>query len=153
MRAVDKILFKVLGAGAVISFTALILIVLLQVLARFVLPISPSWTEEASRFLFIYCVAFGAPLALLRNEYVSVDILVKKFSEKTSAILDKSIYILLVIFFAVICYHGITFAELGTIQTSPAMQITMILPYGSIAFSAVFLTWFSLSQFLSRKQK
>ena len=151
MRAVNRVLTRVLGAGAVISFTALICVVLLQVFARFLLPTSPSWTEEASRFIFIYSVAFAAPLALLRGEFVSVDIIVKKFSDKAQLRINRSIYFFLILFFAAISYNGYFFAELATNQTSPAMQLTMVIPYGSIAMCTLFLTWFAISKLLSLK--
>lgn len=137
---------KVLGIGAVISFTALISVVSLQVFARFMLPKAPSWTEEASRFLFIYSVAFSAPLALKRGEYVKVDIVVNKIPEKIVEKLEGIIYAVLSIFFLVIAYHGYTYASLGTIQTSPAMALPMVIPYSSIAFTAVFITIYSVKR-------
>lgn len=142
MRKNDYIA-KVLGIGAVISFTALISVVSLQVFARFMLPKAPSWTEEASRFLFIYSVAFSAPLALKRGEYVKVDIVVSKMPKKLVEKLDGIIYGFLSLFFLLITYHGYTYASLGTIQTSPAMALPMVIPYSSIAFSAVFITIYS----------
>lgn len=134
---------KILEVGAVISFTALISVVTLQVFARFMLPKAPSWTEEASRFLFIYSVAFSAPLALKRGEYVKVDIVVSKLPEKIVEKLEGIIYIVLSIFFMLITYHGYTYASLGTVQTSPALMLPMVIPYGSIAMSAVFITMYS----------
>ncbi len=153
MRAVNKYISMFLGTGAVICFTALICVVLLQVFARFLLPTSPSWTEEASRFLFIYAVAFAAPVALLRRDYVGVDIIVKKLSETKQRVLDKGIYFLLVFFFGVIAYEGLTFARLGTIQTSPAMQLPMVIPYSSISFCTFFIALFALTTLLVRNKK
>ncbi len=134
---------KTLEIGAVISFAALISVVFLQVFARFLLPQAPSWTEEASRFLFIYSVAFSAPLALKRNEYVRVDLLINKIPEKIRNRIDALINIILSLFFLLITYHGLTFASLGMIQTSPAMALPMFIPYGSIAFSSVFIALYS----------
>ncbi len=143
---------KILEVGAVISFTALISVVTLQVFARFMLPKAPSWTEEASRFLFIYSVAFSAPLALKRGEYVKVDIAVSRLPEKIVEKLEGVIYTALSIFFMLITYHGYTFASLGTIQTSPALMLPMVIPYGSIAMSAVFITMYSARE-ASKKLK
>lgn len=134
---------KVLEIGAVISFAALISVVSLQVFARFLLPKTPSWTEEASRFLFIYSVAFSAPLAIKRGEYVKVDIVVNKLPKKIAKRLDGVIYGILSIFFLLVTYHGCRYATLGTTQTSPAMELPMIIPYSSIAFSAIFITVYS----------
>lgn len=144
---------KVLGIGAVISFTALISVVSLQVFARFMLPRAPSWTEEASRFLFIYSVAFSAPLALKRGEYVKVDIVVSKLPKKFVEKLDGIIYGCLSLFFLLITYHGYTYASLGTIQTSPALALPMVIPYSSIAFSAIFITIYSAKNSITNFKK
>lgn len=136
---------KFLEIGAIINFLGLIFVVFLQVFSRFVLPKAPSWTEELSRILFIYAMSFAAPLALIRNEYVKVDIIVAKMPKKIQKILDIVIYILLIIFCGVIAYSGIEFSLLGRYQTSPAIGFIMMYSYIAIGISGIFLTLFSIS--------
>ncbi|KWW06909.1 TRAP transporter small permease [Escherichia fergusonii] len=63
-----------------VLLTALIGVVLLQVISR-PLPISsPAWTEEAARFLLVYVVAFGCALATGRRELVNVDLVISMLS-------------------------------------------------------------------------
>ncbi|WP_264822045.1 TRAP transporter small permease, partial [Escherichia fergusonii] len=60
--------------------TALIGVVLPQVISR-PLPISsPAWTEEAARFLLVYVVAFGCALATGKRELVNVDLVISMLS-------------------------------------------------------------------------
>lgn len=141
---------KTLEYMVILTFTALIAVVSLQVFARFFLPKAPSWTEEASRFFFIYSIAFGAPLALKRGEYVRVDILINIFSQKIQDILDGIIYLILTIFFLIITYYGYTFGSLGITQTSPAMGIPMYIPYMSIGISGAFLTIYGVLKAIER---
>lgn len=135
---------KTLECMVIISFLVLILVVFLQVFARFFLPKAPSWTEELSRFLFIYSIMTAAPLALKRNEFVRVDILLVKLNKKVQHVLEIITYVLLNIFFLIIAYEGFTFGELGLKQTSPAMGIPMYLSYGTICYSGVFLLIYGL---------
>lgn len=141
---------KSLEVMVVLTFIALIFVVFLQVFARFFLPKSPSWTEEASRFLFIYSVIFGAPLALKRGEYVRVDILINMLPKRLQDILDGIIYLILTIFFGVIAFCGYTFGVLGLNQTSPALGLPMFIPYMSIAISGVFLTVYGILKSVER---
>lgn len=143
---------KFLEVGAVLNFLGLICVVFLQVFSRFLLPKAPSWTEELSRILFIYAISFAAPLALLRNEYVRVDILVGKLPEKIQKAIEIIIYIILTIFSGIIAYSGVQFSLLGRYQTSPAMGFTMMYSYIAIGFSGMFLTLFSLI-IIRRKMK
>ncbi|MCC8287045.1 TRAP transporter small permease [Escherichia fergusonii] len=73
---IEKI-YLIIGA---VLLTALIGVVLLQVISR-PLPISsPAWTEEAARFLLVYVVAFGCALATGRRELVNVDLVISTLS-------------------------------------------------------------------------
>lgn len=73
---IEKI-YLIIGA---VLLTALIGVVLLQVISR-PLPISsPAWTEEAARFLLVYVVAFGCALATGRRELVNVDLVISMLS-------------------------------------------------------------------------
>lgn len=141
---------KALEYMVIFTFTALIAVVFLQVFARFFLPKAPSWTEEASRFFFIYSIAFGAPLALKRGEYVRVDILINMFPKRIQDILDGIIYLVLTIFFLIITYCGYTFGSLGLTQTSPAMGLPMYIPYMSIGLSGAFLTVYGILKAIER---
>lgn len=144
---------KILELGSVVNFLALIGVVFLQVFSRFFLPKAPSWTEELSRILFIYAIAFAAPLALKRGEYVKVDILVGKLSEKAQRILESCIYILLTLFFSIIAYSGVEFSFLGQYQTSPAMGFTMMYSYIALGISGIFMTLYAIVKFIEKIKK
>ncbi len=152
MKRKDYIL-KTLEFGAVISFTALILVVSLQVFARFFLPQAPAWTEEASRFLFIYSVAFAAPIAIKKNEYVRVDILISKLDRRLHEIVDAIIYLVLAVFIFTIAYYAIPFAQLGIGQTSPAMGLSMFIPYGSIIMMSFFIGVYSILKVIEKLKR
>lgn len=148
----NKYIDKTLEISAILSFVALILVVFIQVFSRFLLPSSPSWTEEASRFIFIYAIAFSAPLALKRNEYVRVDILLNKFSEKIQNIIEYTICCVIVIFFIGIAYYGIEFASYGKNQTSPALGLEMIIPYSALAYSSIFVAYYSIERIINKRR-
>lgn len=135
---------KVLELMTILSFILLISVIFLQVFARFFLPKSPAWTEEVSRFLFIYSVMSAAPLALKKGEYVKVDLILNKFNNKSKKILNIVSLILITIFSFIIAYEGLTFGTLGIGQTSPAMGLSMHIPYFSISFAGVFLTFYGI---------
>lgn len=148
----NKYIDKTLEISTIISFIALILVVFIQVFSRFLLPTSPSWTEEASRFIFIYAIAFSAPLALKRNEYVKVDILLSKFSKKIQDIIEYIICFVIILFFIGIAYYGIEFASYGKNQTSPALGLEMIIPYSALAYSGIFIAYYSLERIINKRK-
>ena len=59
MKIVFRIIDQWMWLGSVVSMFLLLGVVLLQVFARVALPQVPAWTEEASRFFFMWAVGFG----------------------------------------------------------------------------------------------
>ena len=133
---------KFLLICALLSFIGLVGVVVLQVITRLFLPITISWTEEVSRYLFLYCVAFAAPVALKKRELVFVDLLVMRLSSKMQNVLlllsDAMIFILSFCMTIV----AITYTQLGIGQLSPALQIPMWIPHFSMFVLAFFLAFF-----------
>ncbi|MDN6323754.1 MAG: TRAP transporter small permease, partial [Halomonas sp.] len=59
---------------AVVALVAIAATVLLQICSRLFLPFSIAWTEELSRYLFIYMVALSAGVVLRQNRNISVEL-------------------------------------------------------------------------------
>ncbi|MCS7234247.1 MAG: TRAP transporter small permease subunit [Synergistetes bacterium] len=148
MRKDVDLLEKVLEYGMFVSFGVLIIIVTLSVVTRFLLPfIVLSWAEEASRFFFVYTVAFGAPCAFKRNEFAVVDFLFRRLSsgvqKKLSLIFDATTAFL----FLIVFLYSLQFAKLGIAQYSPTMGIPMIFAYSSMVLTSLFITFYSSLKF------
>ncbi len=72
-RALD--LFWRLLTGVVMTAFALMLVIMaIQVISRYVLGIAVSWTDEASRYLFLAEIFLGSVLALRYQEHIRITI-------------------------------------------------------------------------------
>lgn len=110
-----------------------ILSIVIQVVARTLLPYSPSWTEEAARYLFIYMVAFGSSVAVHKQEFVGVDFVLNKLNEKANHILKFIINLGLLIFcLYVLTQSVLPFALIKYRMVSTAMEIPMQFVYFSM---------------------
>ncbi len=139
----------ILEMGTFLSFTAMVITVLLQVFTRTLFPDkSFVWTEEASRFFFIYAVAFAAPLAMEKQEYVNVDILLNALSDNAKKVLQLIIHIITIAFFSVVFFQAIKFTKLGIGQTSPSMSIPMYVSYFSTIIMNFFIIYYAVNNFL-----
>ncbi len=125
----------VLEWGALISAFGLIITVLIQVVTRrLFVAVAPSWTEEVSRYFFIYTISFGAGLAQREGYFVSMDYFYRKFSAKMRRILDILISSISAILFLLMSVYSIYFIAIGFAETSPSLGIPM-----SIAFASMFI--------------
>ena len=139
------IIEKILEAGTFLAFTALVLCVTYQVVTRFAFPAySVVWTEEASRFLFIYTIVFAAPLAMKKKEYVNVDMLLVLLPKSLRSGLEFLIHITSVVLFTVVFFKGIEVAKLGVTQASPTLGIPMSVAYSSIPITSFFIALYGI---------
>ena len=67
---------------AVLSLTGIIFVVLFQILARYALPQAPVWTEELSRFLFIFSIVFASGTVIIKGRHVNLELFHHRLSKK-----------------------------------------------------------------------
>ena len=122
---ITKLVDRVLTVGTMVSFTIMISVVLLQILARYALPVSVHWTEEAARFSFLYTVAFASGLAMRNKAYVNVDLLPISLHGRSRVILELFIDAVTLAFLVVLFLHARRFVAIGARQTSASLRIPM----------------------------
>ena len=132
-----KLVIHLLKVGTLISTLAFILSVLFQIYARFFLESAPSWTEEASRFFFLYAVGFSAALAARDNEYVYIDTIYNYMSPVMKKVIDIFISIIVTMLFLIMSIYAIDYIFLGVTEKSPSMGISMAWSFGSILVMAI----------------
>ncbi len=130
---------KILKIGTLVSTWGLIGMVLLQIICRFSWFDTPSWTEEASRILFIYAIAFASGLALKTNYYVHLDMFYNSFPSGVRLFLDKSIPVVIFLLFASFSFYSIKFILLGVAEKSPSMGFNM-----GVSFCSMFIIGISI---------
>ncbi len=135
---------KFLNAMTLITFLAVITVVLIQVITRFT-DTSFSWTEEASRMFFVASIFFAAPIAYKKFEFVIVDVLVNIFPAKLKNIIELLTNLLIIALFFVLLKFGIDMTVKGLTENSPTLGIKMALPYFLIPFSSMCFLYYIIN--------
>jgi TRAP-type transport system small permease protein len=139
---IRKWLDMLLSVLTVASFAGVIIVVTIQIMSRY-LPYTAIWTEELTRYLFIYAVCFGAPLALLRGDFINVDMIFAKMTHNIRRFYEMGIYILLIVLFAVMVRTGYDFTLVGT-QLSATMPFKMSAVHAAILIMSALLVLYSM---------
>ncbi len=126
---------SIFAFGALLSLGGMIVVVGIQVISRFFLEITPHWTEEAARMLFVYSVAFGTGTGISNGDFIRLNLIGKYLSPASERFLQLLTDILILTFSVIIIIHGFSFVRLGMDETSPALQISM----GFVFFSMVIM--------------
>ena len=131
-----KIYTEILCAFGCTFYLAFCACVLIQIISRNLLPSAPSWTEEAARYTFVYMVAFGCGVAVLKDEFVFVEFLKDALMAKGLVMLHRIIRLLVTIAMLVLSAYILFFSvpQLAFIKfrmVSTAMQLPMQVVYFS----------------------
>lgn len=149
LQRIMKVYNEILCAFGCTFYLAFCVCVLIQIIARNLLPSAPSWTEEAARYTFIYMVSFGCGVAALKDEFVFVEFLHDELERRGLHAANKVILLLVRLLMLFLCLFILfrsepTFVFLKFRMVSTAMQIPMqyiyfsqILLFGFLALSLV----------------
>lgn len=114
----------VLGIVLKILGTVLVIVVLLQITARY-LPISASWTDEVARLLFVWFALLSMALTYAKNQHLFIDYIYLKLGIKTRAVLDLISISLVLISSAILTVTGWKVLKIVGVQKSSVLQISM----------------------------
>ncbi len=139
MKTLTNAYYRLLNWLLVACVAILIVPVTLQILSRFT-DVVPAfiWTEELSRFMFIWMVMLGAMIGVRERSHFDVDVW-PELAPRAAARL-RIVSNLFVLGFAVVFFYwGIQFVRFGWNQESELAELPMI--YIFLAWPIAGLTW------------
>ncbi|WP_235287771.1 TRAP transporter small permease [Paenibacillus tarimensis] len=121
----------------VILFSIMVILTFVQVLSRFVLNLSLGWSEEISRFLFVWLVYMSAAMAAKHRRHIRVELIDQFLPRGLSKWVGLVSDVLWIAYAVVVAFLGFNIMQMimGHGQLSPAAQLPMgwiyfIIPVG-----------------------
>ena len=130
---VNQVVLNLLG----VLLAVMSLAIVFQVISRFIFKFPIPWSEELARYLMAFCIFLGAGYAVRRGKLIAIEYvqqLLKTNGRKIFMILVHLSIVFFLIFVVLISKDMLLTVKR---QVSPAMQISMIIPYGAIPAGAV----------------
>jgi len=128
MKSFFAIIEKILRFLVGFFVTILVIVVFSNVISRYFLHSALAWSEELSRFLLIWVVFIGAVLAYVKDEHLSLDILVKVLPPKVGRVIMIIANLLVIYALYLVTVGGYNIAMSYMDWNSPALEI----PYGYV---------------------
>ena len=135
LNAVEKVEKVILAA----SMAAMVVLMLYQVILRYVFSASNSWSEELVRYLFILDVMLAASIAVRRNSHLQIDVLINCFSPKLKSIFTIAATLAGIVFLALLFWYSLDLCMTATSNVSPGLGIPMSIPYACVPLGAVLM--------------
>lgn len=115
-------------AGAALMGT-MVIVVAMQIFARYVLGDSLSWTDEMARFLMVWITFLFAGISFRRGEMIAVEILSQKLPKLARLFLMIAGALASILLFGLLAWFGYSYAEWNMIQVSSALQLPLYYVY------------------------
>lgn len=121
----------------VILITILVSITLIlgfQIVFRYILRSSLSWSEEFVRLLFIWCTFMCVPYTIKHKGMLNISLIPNRSSSKSKLIMNRVVDIIMVIVFTILAFFSIVLVakSLKSNQTTPAMGLPIWTMYAPV---------------------
>lgn len=141
MKRVVSLYNKLEEYFLVYTMILMVVIVFIQVIFRYILNNSLSWSEELVRYIFVWQVWLGASLGMRINKHIRVDMLVKVLPNLPQKILDILTNLLVLAFYLFLIIYGFQYLQdvISKNMTSTALGIPLAYVYASLPIGSVII--------------
>jgi TRAP-type C4-dicarboxylate transport system permease small subunit len=146
LRWSDRIFLGIAGllsAGFLVSIS-------LQVLFRYVLELPLPWTEELSRYMFVWAALIAAAVSVGRNDQFVIPILYDHLPAAVQRALDILIQLLAFAFAAIMVWYGFQMADRLMMAGSPVLPIPQGTVYLVIPIAGLYMAVHILGRLAAR---
>jgi len=135
---VDKI-NRALAILVTTMMMAMLVIIFSAVATRFILNFSPSWAEEAARYLMIWVCFLGAPLAVGVGGHVGVQMFMSRLPLGPRKAIRLLTCAAIEIFLAVVVVKAFVLVQMISTQESAALRIPIYYVYLAVPIGCILL--------------
>ena len=141
MRQILKIYDKAEEYFLVGSLVLTVSIIFLQVVMRYVFNASLSWSEELTRYIFIWQIWLGASIGFRERKHIKVEITKKFFGPRTIIFLDMLADLIWMAINVYFVYGGTLLVSnlVKNQSVSTALLIPLWIVYAALPFSCAVL--------------
>jgi len=113
---------------------AMVVLIFLQVIMRYVFSNSLSWSEELARYMFLWLIWVGASYATKTKSHIAIDAVKSRLPKIPQQILTVLVFVIWLGFALFLCIEGFELTEkiFGMGQKSTALQLPMGFAYASV---------------------
>jgi TRAP-type C4-dicarboxylate transport system permease small subunit len=119
-----------------------------QVFFRYALNNSLFWSEEVGRICLVWITFLGGSAAFKRRAHLGIDFLVNKLPARIRWLAQVAVLLASLCFFGVLIFYGTSFMAFIASQRTPALGMSMAVPYAAIPLSGLLFFLHGSSQLL-----
>lgn len=126
----------------------MVLFIFSQVIARFILNMPLSWTEEISRHIMIWMAFISTSVAYRHGAHLSIDLLATSINPKARLVLRIFFLLIIISFLIFMVKYGIELTQKTVNQNSSSLQYSMSYVYLAVPISGIIMIIFSIEKII-----
>lgn len=141
MRKIYNVLCKIEGLMLKVLFSAMTIVVWMQVFNKMTINAQMAWSEELSRYLFAWLVFIAAAYASGEKAHIGVTALVDHLPKAAARVAEIICYVLCAVFSVALIYYTVNImaVQISYGQRSPSLQLPMQVAYAGMVIGGVFI--------------
>ncbi len=145
LDAIKNVLNKILEILGTVTLGIMTVLVVYQVITRYVFNAPSPFSEALSQYLFVWMIMFGSAYVYGSREHLTIDLLKDKFSPKLNMIVEVIANICLFAFILLVCvYGGWKYTASQVNRIDPSLHISMAILYTSVPFTGVITLYYAV---------
>jgi len=142
----DRVEKGILFALSIIFFV-MVASIFSQIVMRFIFHNANSWSEELTRYTFVWLTLLGASVAVRRGRHMKVDFFIDMIPKNIAKAFKILTNILILGFFLVVIKYGIDLVGITYKQLSAGLEIPMAYAYLAIPVGGIFMLIFTIESY------
>lgn len=131
-----EVIVDVLSRAAVVAMTVLVLV---QIVLRYIFNAALPWVEEMTVFLMIWMAFMGAAVGVRRGTHVAMTMLVDRLPRGLARVLFYVSTLAMIAFAAIVVWQGMLLIFSVGNQRSAALGVPMAIPYLVVPLGALLI--------------
>ena len=145
LDAIKNVLNKILEILGTVTLGIMTILVVYQVITRYVFNAPSPFSEALSQYLFVWMIMFGSAYVYGSREHLTIDLLKDKFSPKLNMIVEFIANVCLFAFILLVCvYGGWKYTASQVNRIDPSLHISMAILYTSVPFTGVITLYYAV---------
>lgn len=154
MKTLRNAINKIVEAFSVLLIAVMVLLVLWQVVARYVLNDPSTFSEALTRYLFVWLVLVTSTYAFGSREHMCISVLNDKLQGRAKAAVNILIEVLTIVFaVCVMAFGGSIITQMQMVQLDSSLHIPMGVLYSIIPICGVVTVFYCLCNIADELQK
>lgn len=131
-----------LEAALCAILVTIVTITLAQVVFRYVLQLSLTWSEELARFLLMWLAALSSAYAFKVRSHFALHFVVDRFDERARQMIGTLVTALVSLFLIVFAWESAKFLVVVRDQIAPGTGMSMAVPYSSALVGSLLMLYY-----------